>query len=384
MKHFLENLSNQELLAHLHALIQRGRVIEADLLIHLGEVDARRLYLAEGFSCMFLYCVRVFHFSEAAAYKRIRAARVARRHPEILAALRRGDLHVTSVSLLAAQLTDTNCGEWIQLAKHRTADEIKRLLADRQPKPPVADCLRRIPEPTMSAPISTPTQWALPALAPAKSESTAKAPALPCPGTKITATVPLSVRTKPEVPPTVPATTPTEPEISPAPLSRSEPLGNERYRVYFTADGALHAQLKELRALLHHQIPDGDLGKILGRAVALLLCEVRKRKFGEVSAPRSETPAKEAPRSTPTPASRSIPAAIRRAVSQRDEKRCSYISPQGRRCGAQDFLEFHHLAPWARTRTHSVDGIALRCRAHNQYHARRDFGEEHMARFWKA
>jgi hypothetical protein len=53
------------------------------------------------------------------------------------------------------------------------------------------------------------------------------------------------------------------------------------------------------------------------------------------------------------------------------------------RCDAAEFLEFHHIDPWARTGTHSVDGIALRCRAHNQYEARRVFGAEHMARIRK-
>ena len=63
---------------------------------------------------MFVYCTRELHFSEAAAYKRIRAARAARRHPELLEAVRQGDLHVTAVSLLAAQLTGESCAEWIR------------------------------------------------------------------------------------------------------------------------------------------------------------------------------------------------------------------------------------------------------------------------------
>jgi hypothetical protein len=86
--------------------------------------------------------------------------------------------------------------------------------------------------------------------------------------------------------------------------SRSEPLGGERYCVRFTVDAALHAQLQELQALMRHQIPDGDLGKILARAVPLLLKQVRKRKFGEGSAPKSKKPGSE-------PVSRSIPPATR-------------------------------------------------------------------------
>jgi hypothetical protein len=149
--------------------------------------------------------------------------------------------------------------------------------------------------------------------------------------------------------------------------------------VSFTADGELRAQLQELRALMRHQVPDGDLANILGRAVALLLEQVRRLKFGEVSAPKPPkpgTPANEA-------ASRHVPAAIRREVARRDGGRCSYVSARGVRCGAQEFLEFHHVDPWARTGTHPVEGIALRCRAHNEYEACRDFGEEHMVRFRK-
>ena len=133
---------------------------------------------------------------------------------------------------------------------------------------------------------------------------------------------------------------------------------------------------------MRHQVPDGDLGSLLGRAVALLLDQVRKRKFGEVSAPRPPAPAN-SDASANSAASRHIPAAIRRAVVRRDAGRCRYVSPGGVRCGAAEFIEFHHVDPWARSGTHSVKGISLRCRAHNQYEARRFFGGEHMARFRK-
>jgi 5-methylcytosine-specific restriction endonuclease McrA len=201
--------------------------------------------------------------------------------------------------------------------------------------------------------------------------------------------------------------------------------------IRFTADRELYAQIQELKSLMRHQIPDGDVGKILAKAVAVLLKQVRARKFGECSAPRaarcerivrtesaervgsaerarsaerieSAERARSAERielaerarsaeriesaerteqaATPSP-SRQIPAAIRRAVSKRDGERCSFVSATGRRCGSRDFLEFHHREPWARYRSHSIDLITLRCRAHNQYEAERDFGAKHMEHF---
>jgi hypothetical protein len=58
--------------------------------------------------------------------------------------------------------------------------------------------------------------------------------------------------------------------------------------VQFTADRQLYEQIQELRALMRHQIPDGDVGKILARAVAVLLAQVRKRKFAQTSTPRAQ------------------------------------------------------------------------------------------------
>ena len=365
MNHSLEGLDNPELLAATHALVRRGCAVEADLLRHLGEVDARRLYLEEACSSMFVYCVRVLHFSEAAAYKRIRAARAARNFPELLSALRRGDLHVTAVSLLAAQITDENCGELLRVARHKTAEEIKRLLADRQPKPDLVDCVRRVParSPSANSPV-------------APSSGSAESPALNADGMN---------GADEDGPGTAPARASNQSARAPGPTlpqpvkpATTTPLGCERYRVSFAASGELHGQLQELRALMRHKIPSGDLASILAEAVALLLARVREQKFAAVSRPRHASavngPTKEKP-------SRRIPAAILRVVARRDEGSCSYVSARGLQCGAREFLEFHHLEPWARTPVHSVDGITLRCRAHNQYAACLDFGEELMERF---
>lgn len=77
--------------------------------------------------------------------------------------------------------------------------------------------------------------------------------------------------------------------------------------------------------------------------------------------------------------SRKIPVAIRRAVWERENGRCGYVSRDGRRCGTRDFLEFHHELPWARCREHRASNIHLRCRAHNQHAAELDFGADYMA-----
>jgi hypothetical protein len=306
---------------------------------------------------MFAYCVDVLRFAEAVAYKRIAAARAARNCPELLTALRSGGLHLTAVSLLAPQLTSENAPELLAAAQHRTADEIRRMLADRRPKADVASLVKRVARGAAKADVEK-TELGNESGLPAS-----------------------------------PSAQPARPAVAAAPACRPpEPLGEERYLIRFTAGGELYAQIQQLKALMRHQIPDGDVGKILAKAVAALLKQVRAQKFGECSAPRAarseraaqvegvESAGRAEPAVTIAP-SRQIPAAIRRAVSKRDNERCTFVSATGRRCGSRDFLEFHHCEPWARRRSHAIDGITLRCRAHNQYEAERDFGVKQMERF---
>lgn len=52
-----------------------------------------------------------------------------------------------------------------------------------------------------------------------------------------------------------------------------------------------------------------------------------------------------------------------------------FEGPRGR-CAERDFLEFHHVRPFAEGGASTVDNIELRCRAHNAYEAGLYFGEQ--------
>lgn len=52
-----------------------------------------------------------------------------------------------------------------------------------------------------------------------------------------------------------------------------------------------------------------------------------------------------------------------------------FEGPKGR-CAERDFLEFHHVRPFAEGGASTVDNIELRCRAHNAYEAVVYFGEQ--------
>ncbi|MEO5618344.1 MAG: hypothetical protein ABIS67_11270, partial [Candidatus Eisenbacteria bacterium] len=90
----LSHLSNQVLLRSLAALVAQNRATTADLLAHIAEVDARKLYLPAAYPSMFAYCVGELRLSEDSAFKRIRVARKARQFPAIFEAIADGRLHL--------------------------------------------------------------------------------------------------------------------------------------------------------------------------------------------------------------------------------------------------------------------------------------------------
>ena len=87
----LENMSDDGVLDGVEMLARRSNAITTELLSYLIEVERRGLHLREACSSLFAFCVERLHMSEAAAGKRITAARTARRFPRVLEMLAGGE-----------------------------------------------------------------------------------------------------------------------------------------------------------------------------------------------------------------------------------------------------------------------------------------------------
>ena len=146
----------------------------------------------------------------------------------------------------------------------------------------------------------------------------------------------------------------------------------EQYRLHLTISRATRDRLRQVQALLSHQVPDVNPAVIFDQALALLLEKLEQQRFAATSQPRPQ-PARPA-----SPRSRRIPAAVKRDVWKRDDGRCAFVGRQGR-CAERHRLEFHHIEPYAAGGKSTVTNIELRCRAHNAYEAERYFGAEAVA-----
>ena len=137
-----------------------------------------------------------------------------------------------------------------------------------------------------------------------------------------------------------------------------------------TLNQETHDALERLRALMRHTIPDGDPAKILDSALRLLLQHIERTKMAATAKPRqglSDPPVDDR--------SRHVPAAVKRAVWNRDAGRCAFLGTLGR-CQETAFLEFHHIVPFADGGLTITSNLALRCRSHNAHEARLHFDSQ--------
>ena len=305
------HLSNSAVLQGFAACISQDHTSTATMLGFLGEVDVRKLYVPASYPSMFMYCVHEHHMSEDMAYKRIQAARAARRFPAIFPALADGRLHLTAVVLLAPYLNPATADELIAAATHKPKVQIELLLAERFPKPDLPTLVRAI-------------------AAPAASDALAVRPVVP----STAPNAPTCMELVPE--PVVPSAAPnsleqvvplaTPPEARP----RITPFSPGRFALQLTMGQVTHDLLREAQALLGHAVPSGDIEAVLQRALGEMVKQLRKEKYAETARP--------CPQQGSTN-SRYIPAEVKRAVLKRDDGRCTFVSDSGRRCEERTRVE---------------------------------------------
>ena len=377
----LKAVPDDQLLRGLFDVLRKSRHDEADLVAHIAEVDARRLYAQQASPSMFAWCIERLHLSEAEAYLRIGAARASRQHPRLLAMLADGRLHLSGIERLAPHLTTENRDALLGRAVHKTKRQIEELVAELAPRPAAGTKMRKLPArrgPEASGgsagcselrPNGAGVRDGGPALDGVPSAS----PGLRLDGVASTVSGPNGVSESDgglrpngaEKPPGGPARPTRAPKV----------IAPDRYRLQFDLDAELRGKLERLQALLRHSVPDGDLGKVIDVAVTRELERLEAQRFGKTKKPRTRLA-----RTDTRAKSRHIPAAVRRFVEGRDGGRCTYRDKRGRRCTKRHDLEFHHIRPFGVGGDHSPEGIVLMCRTHNQLLAEQDFGKEKMAR----
>jgi len=403
----LAHLSDAELLTQTRSLVGRSNRLLAELLAHLGEVEARGIHRTRACSSLYTYCIYELRFSEDEAFRRVAASRLVRRFPALLDAIAAGELHLTGLLMLGPHLSAENLAEVIARAKHRTKREIARLVRVLDPLPPVPGCIEPLgPAPARLVPPEPTWEQFVGAMNPVRELAAGERPR----------EWGLEPDGNGEAQPGREGVEPTSAQVEIAAPARvdAEPCcelsAPQLYKVQFTATEEYVRLLDEAKALLSHAAPRASIEEVQLRAMREFVEALSKRKYG--AGPPDREPSVRASASSniendgarlrvgdaPSPIAatecatstldvpataieprrrgRHIPAAIRHAVASRDDHRCTYTDDSGRRCPETRRLEFHHLVRFAVSPSHAASNLTLRCAPHNALAAEEDFGRD--------
>ena len=347
----LRHLSDDLLSSGLDTSATDDRLANASLLAHIAEFDRRRLCLPTQYPSMYRYCVGHLRMSEDMAFKRVRTAKVARMFAGVFEAIADGRLNLSGVTLLSKHLTRANGAELLAAAVNRSRAEIQEMLARRFP------VTGSVTESASAADEAAPPAELL---AGAMAENGQE---------------PQQIQHVPGRVENVGVFGAPAPNSLPELQLRVTPIAPGRYELVAVIDQAAHDRLMDSKDLLGHAVPSGALVEVLQRAIALQHEHLRKRRCAATDRPR--TSADEAA-TRPSTDPRQIPAAVQRAVCERDGDQCAYVSPDGHRCEERFALELDHVLPVARGGQSTVANLRLLCRAHNQLVAEQVFGTEQV------
>jgi hypothetical protein len=324
----MESTSARDLDRRLADLVRSERHLVVQFVVELAGFAKRELYRELGYTSLFYYCVRQLGLSKSSAFRRSEVARLIARFPVIAERLAEGRLSIRALVELREVLTEENHARVLTRAEGKSQEEAQILAVEYRPKPVPRDGVRALPMP-------------------------------PAPRTPLSAfaVVPAETKTRSRPPEVV------------------KPLTPELRRLNATVSAEFIAELEQVRVALSHKCPDGDFEQVVREAFKLVLEQDRKRKaLTDRPRPQSETPGDN---------DRYVPAAVKRAVWERDQARCTWPMGDGEVCGTTHRLEFDHDLEVALGGKPTIGNVRLLCKSHNLMKAEQHLGRAFMAKFRK-
>jgi 5-methylcytosine-specific restriction endonuclease McrA len=406
----LKRLSSKALLAQIEKIRRREHLSTIEILLHLNELEHRKLHLTLGYSSLYDYCVKHLGYSSSGATRRVAVARCVRRHPEVLGLLRSRRLTVSGVSLIASALTNENKAELLTSIQGKTQSQIEAIASRYRPAIAFKDRVQTVKVVVPHSPKAPGNGLAVP-----------HSPKAPGNG--------LAVPHSPKAPGNGSAA-PAEPgdgrqnsqnheagsfaqngqsvsvSVCAAETNKTKSARTlkteQRLLVQFLANEAFMEKLERVRALLSQRLSDPSFANVfealMNEFIERHSPEHRKARRDQRKDARWKTRGKRTSRESSSPAnaprsaqmscgvrpkrrSRHIPAPVRDEVFARDQGRCTYKGKTGKRCGSTQALQIDHIQPFARGGSNDVSNLRLLCAKHNRLAAEEVYGANVMKRF---
>jgi 5-methylcytosine-specific restriction endonuclease McrA len=404
-RHSIRLLSDATLLNRLDKLAVKEQAATLEVLLHLGEMERRQLFLEQGHSSLFNYCTGRLGYSESAAIRRVRAARCMGKFPEIRSLLAEREVTVSTVSMIAGILDKQNKSTILREIRGRSQSQVGVIVARYKPESRLRDRVRPV------AVVRTlPSEDITPIVDSLKSDVGASnddetnnkwqeiyrrsgGKKLTSEGSNEAGTSECSTTCSSE--------------------STAKTVVERKFELDFVVDPGFMKKLDEVKTLLANRYPKGiGFAQLFEAVLDEFIDRHSPRKRQErraeraqkrrgatqakaVSKPRTRDTSKSCgenglvkPATRPKnhdlkrekcgqsgrDAKRYIPAAVKDRVFTRDEGKCTYESANGKRCNSTWGLQIDHVKPFARGGANILGNLRLLCGKHNRLEAKRVFG----------
>ena len=369
----LRSLSDQQILSRIHRLTRRERSVTLAVLLHLHEIERRRLHLQLGYSSMFDYCTSGLGYSASAASRRIRTARCVARFPEVYDLLKTNEVNVSTVAQVSRVITPENKDEILARIRGKSQREVEAVAAEfeplgARPQERVRTVVVRVPA------ASVPKDGAAVLL---RSDANALS------GDRADSESDLPAMKKHDRNGCVPDTPAVEPACPGEPNGAASTL-ERRALLQFSASEAFMAKLERARSLVWHRLAaHASLESVFELALDRLIeredpCVRKVRRERKAMGRKQVTPNAPKPprvsRTTTVTVARRIPTAVRDEVYARDHGNCTFTGADGRRCASKRALQIDHIKPVAVGGIGETANLRLLCAYHNRLEAERLLG----------
>lgn len=369
----LRTLSDSVLLVRVQDLAARERRATLSLLLHLNEIERRKLHLKEGYSSMFDYCTSGLGYSEPAAYRRIRTVRCIARFPEVYGLLEANRVNPSTIARVSRILTEANKDTLLGRIQGRSRRDVDAIAAEYEPCAKARDIVRSVVvrRSTGIEALTADTTPSVPTHA-ASSNDAAAAVFLAVACSDLSS---IAVGASPLTRESSDACEKSayfRREGNSHPIDRVSAV-ERRVQFQFTASERFREKVERVKSLAWHRLPaNASLGHVFEFALDAFIAknDPRERRHRRQACVETKT----VPKGSTDDKSRHVPASTRDDVFTRDDGRCAFVGSNGRRCTSRQALQIDHVTPFARGGASTADNLRLLCAYHNRLEAERLMG----------
>ena len=296
-------------------LAKEYRRSEADLIDILEQVDAKKVFIEMGCSSLFQYTITKLGLSESVAYNLIAVMRKAKEVPNLKTEIRSGKITLSNARKIAPVLNSENQSEWLMKASSLSQRQLEKEIVKVRP------------------------QNATPERASYVTESRIK--------------LELGLFEKDLLK-----------------LRRAQDLLSQKTSRSATLEETL---LDLLAVYLKQKDPIEKAKRVLVKKGFVSALPVSRQVQNEINLTLSESQTNSLP--SPKLAVKKlrapIPAHLLHQVNFRDQRQCTHVTQEGKRCTQKRWLEIHHPKPVSEGGKNTLENLTTLCSIHHRAHHHR-------------